>query len=826
MTTSVKVRDMIQARREVPFYGQIDLLKIEDDILIGASGNLTVGFKLEGLSLMLKSHQEILSAVDFLRKTLGHLPEKTQYQFILKKKGGPGKALYDFRNALGVQTPFARAFVENKFDAIKQDNFFHQDLYLFITRFNLGKQKLTDGLTVSREKAAAVSRDDFAAKREELLAAKSHLENAFGNLKVKVLPLKEKEYKTFFYFHLNPTRAPRVRLGENGENPLQDITMRSSLLFSAPIIEHEHFYQDGFYFQGINLLLPPESTDIRALSGMLEKIQFPYDFSLSIYVPDNEEEIEKLKRKGNISKTFSFLSSSKNYDAAQKYNEIDSLITEIKASSQKLAYYSMSFLIKDRIFSRLKKKQNQILETFPSFGSSEGVVDHMNHDRLFLSFLPGQGWMNPRRYLIQTDALANILPIQADWQGSEKPRILLKTRQSQLLKLDLFDDSLPAKHGIVLGSTGSGKSFATNYLLANYLLEKKSNQLIIIDVGNSYKRLASIFGGAYFDIDLGENYSLNPLLSRSQLLQNGEVNSESLSYLVLVAEKLVKGTPDETLTNAQKSILERATLKIYQEKEAPILGDLLQVLAHYPYGDDLDKAKAVEFSKNLAVWTEGRYGKLLNRQGNISTSHPFLVFELGKLDSHPDLQNIIFFIIRSAIWDKLYQKESKKVIVIDEGWRFFNDETSSRLIEDLYRTARKFNGLILSISQSPEDFLATKAANAIISNSFTKYILKLNKNHELLSQCELNDSEIAETKTLISKPGEFSEVFVKYGQNSIAARIEPTPLEYWIATTDPSDCDAEAAARKENPKATLLELLKTLALKYPQGTRQSEGPQP
>ena len=77
-----------------------------------------------------------------------------------------------------------------------------------------------------------------------------------------------------------------------------------------------------------------------------------------------------------------------------------------------------------------------------------------------------------------------------------------------------------------------------------------------------------------------------------------------------------------------------------------------------------------------------------------------------------------------------------------EGWRFFNDDTGSKLIEDLYRTSRKFNGLVLSISQSPEDFLNTKCANAIISNSFTKYILKLNKGHEQLAQFDFNDYKV------------------------------------------------------------------------------------
>ncbi len=824
MNEPVRIRDIIQARREVPFYNQIDLLAIEDDIVVGASGNMTVGFRVEGMNLMLKSRQEILSTVDFLRRTLGHLPEKTQYQFILKHKPGAGRALYDYRDAVKGGHPISEALIESKFNTLRSDRLFHDELYLFITKLHEEKQKLSGLSVVSNQKAAELSKEDFVRRKEELLTANSQLENAFSNLKLRTTPMKVKEFLTFFYFHLNPTRAANVRLGKVGNDPMQNITMRSSLLFSSPVVEREHFYQDGYFYQGINLLLPAENTDIQALGKMLDRIATPFDFMLSIHVPDNEKEIEKLRTRANVSKTFGFLGSSKNYDAVEKYHQIDSLITEIKSSTQKLAYYSVAFLIKDRRFQFLKQKHDQIMEAFPLLGSSEGIVDHMNHDRLFLSFLPGQAWMNPRKYLIQTDALANILPIQSEWAGTARPRILVKSRKQQLIKLDLFDDSLPARHGMIVGATGSGKSFATNYLLAHYLLENTTNQLIVIDVGNSYRRLAALFDGAYLDIDLGDQYAINPLLPKAELLKNGEVDSEGLAYLALVAEKLVKGTADEVLTNAHKRILEKAILKVYEAKEAPVLSDLQVVLRNYVLGDEEDAQRAAQFAKNLGIWTEGRYGKLLNRQGNISSAKRFVVFELGKLDAHPDLQAILFFVIRSAIWGKLYQKDIKKVIVIDEGWRFFNDDTSSRLIEDLYRTSRKFNGMVLSISQSPEDFLATKCANAIVSNSFTKYILMLNKGHEQLSQFDLNDSEIAETKSLVSKPGHFSEIFVKFGQSSTVARIEPTPLEYWIATTDPGDCEKESQERAQNPQSSTLDLLNHLAAKYPKGVRNHAQP--
>ncbi|MDE2236950.1 MAG: hypothetical protein KGK30_03585, partial [Elusimicrobia bacterium] len=109
------------------------------------------------------------------------------------------------------------------------------------------------------------------------------------------------------------------------------------------------------------------------------------------------------------------------------------------------------------------------------------------------------------------------------------------------------------------------------------------------------------------------------------------------------------------------------------------------------------------------------------------------------------------------------------------------------------------NGAVFAISQSPKDFLDTKAANAIITNSYIKYVLKLTKGHELLGQFELNPSEIEAIKQLQSKPRAFSDLFVKYGTRSLVARVEPCPLDYWICTTDAKDHVYETKVRKENP---------------------------
>ena len=49
-------------------------------------------------------------------------------------------------------------------------------------------------------------------------------------------------------------------------------------------------------------------------------------------------------------------------------------------------------------------------------------------------------------------------------------------------------------HTLILGATGSGKSFLLNFLLTN--LQKYNPFTVIFDLGGSYKHLTALFGGS------------------------------------------------------------------------------------------------------------------------------------------------------------------------------------------------------------------------------------------------------------------------------------------------------------------------------------------
>ena len=88
--------------------------------------------------------------------------------------------------------------------------------------------------------------------------------------------------------------------------------------------------------------------------------------------------------------------------------------------------------------------------------------------------------------------------------------MLVETPLGELVGLDPFDDDLPAKHGLILGTTGSGKSFTTNYILSNFMAESPENHVVVIDVGGSYRKIAHVFGGEYLEVKLSEKFGFNP----------------------------------------------------------------------------------------------------------------------------------------------------------------------------------------------------------------------------------------------------------------------------------------------------------------------------
>ena len=99
-----------------------------------------------------------------------------------------------------------------------------------------------------------------------------------------------------------------------------------------------------------------------------------------------------------------------------------------------------------------------------------------------------------------------------------------------------------------------------------------------------------------------------------------------------------------------------------------------------------------------------------------------------------DLKPVLLLIIKSVIHPKLADKRLRKVIALDEVWKFLKETAGADLATEWYKTGRRFNAAVMVVTQSAEDLLTSKAAEAITHNSTVKWILNLGGGYEKLAE--------------------------------------------------------------------------------------------
>ena len=271
----------------------------------------------------------------------------------------------------------------------------------------------------------------------------------------------------------------------------------------------------------------------------------------------------------------------------------------------------------------------------------------------------------------------------------------------------------------------------------------------------------------------------------------------------------------QATSGPSRFVMEKAIERVYQDNEEPVLSDIAKALKAGQW-DPRVKVAAQELMNELLPFTEGVYSVLLSRKSRVRAFEtPLTVFELSGLKEHPVLQSILVAVIQFTLARQLQDKSIRKVIFIDEGWKFFKDASAQELIESSYREMRKYNGAIISISQSPSEFLESEIAPAIMSNIHWVMVLKMASGHERLKEFGFSDQAVERARSLQVFPRAFSEVLIRFGEAPArVARVAPTSLEYWVATTNAEETVAEQNLRKER-SFTPLESVKAMAKKEP-----------
>lgn len=310
----------------------------------------------------------------------------------------------------------------------------------------------------------------------------------------------------------------------------------------------------------------------------------------------------------------------------------------------------------------------------------------------------------------------NVAPLQGEWKGTKTASLILPGRRGQVATWLPFDNPGGNYNMAIAAASGRGKSVFTQEYIVSIL--GQGGMVWVIDVGRSYEKTCQLLGGEFIQFKREKPLCLNPFTTVIDITQSLEV----LKPLFATMARPMRGATEEELSYIEQGILaswetkgQQATVtdvvewfKAQQDVQAkPICQGLATVL--FPYTK------------------EGMYGKFFEGAATINFSNPLVVLELQELKNKKDLQRIILLLLIYQIGNSLFfgNRERIKTCIIDEAWSLLDgdDPQTARFIETGYRTARRFRGNFVTITQSIADYYKNAMSRAAFECSDFKVIL-------------------------------------------------------------------------------------------------------
>ncbi len=307
---------------------------------------------------------------------------------------------------------------------------------------------------------------------------------------------------------------------------------------------------------------------------------------------------------------------------------------------------------------------------------------------------------------IPTRALSAFFPFTSQFLSPDPKGVLFGVnRQNIPLIKDIF--SLPNANGVVLASSGGGKSYFTKLLIARLLMS--GIKVIVIDPQGEYLGLAERFQGEI--VAISQDSALNPLD-----LMGHSIAEKKLTLLDLFSLMLGQ------LSEIQKAVLDRALTEVYGRKQNPVMGDLLEQLKGMSrYATRLEIETYRSLINRTEMYVSGVFS-FLNRQTSLDFNNRFVCFNLGDMPSQ--VKPAIMFLILDFCYMKMKKDSEKKLLVIDEAWSLLQRAEDEGYVFSIVKTCRKFNLGLLLITQDVMDLLNNRAGEALLNNSEYTVLLR------------------------------------------------------------------------------------------------------
>lgn len=565
---------------------------------------------------------------------------------------------------------------------------------------------------------------------------------------------------------------------------------QNNFLKIPEIIDNTHYNYlkvDNLYIKSLIINSYKKYIDFNELSKILPQ-NIKYDLAISV-------------KKVNLSKILKDLTykigSTYNEIKAQNNNQIDfnlmneskdeaiELRKKIQIDNEEVYDVKLIFTFFNSNLDILEKEISFFQNKIYSKGFNSNITNFRHLD-FYLKTLPickeNKILSKFNNAKFTTSSLINLIPNITNSIFDENGIILgYNNKDNRLYCIDFFNKKYSNSNICILGSSGAGKSFFTKMMiLKNHFNGIKQ---YVFDIENEYKNITLNLNQKYVDFEgLKEKFNIFEFFKKD--LEDKEnffkIKIENIVNFIKLFVNITKSQEIELLTSIENMYEDFGISKNYESlfkvnsNERILFKEEILSKDKFPIFDDL--LKYIKNQKMINSIKEKIIDKYPFFNGITTINDENLItFKLSNLKDI-ELVKIVMFIFGYL---EKYKETSNHnyYIYIDEVWKYITlDEKIETEIVNLYKTIRKTNGGIVTITQDISDFFNfedCKYGKIILNNSNFKFIFKIEyADMKILRNLSFFDDNIKQINGLNK-----GECILGIGENSMNLKIKVSEYE-------------------------------------------------
>ena len=712
---------------------------------------------------------------------LNYFDASVQVQLSFINQGGRGK---EAENAIHIPAQ------EDAFNSIRIE-------YGDMLKNQLAKGN--NGLVKHKYITFSVEADSLSAAKARLTRIETDILNNFKVLGVSARPMTGYERLEMLHGIFHPEGEP-FRFSWDWLIP-SGLTTKDFIAPSSFRFGEGRTFRMGRKLGAVSFLeiLAPELND-RMLADILD-LENGIIVNLHIRSIDQTEAIKTIKRKITDLDKMKIEEQKKAVrsgydmdiipsDLATFGSEAKNLLQDLQSRNERM--FLLTFLVVNTADTK-RKLDNDIFATAgiaQKYNCALTRLDYMQEAGLMSSVPLGENLIPIQRGLT-TSSTAIFIPFitQELFQRGAALYYGLNALSNNMILCDR--KQLKNPNGLILGTPGSGKSFAAKREMTNAFLIT-DDDIIICDPEAEYYPLVQRLHGQVIRLSPtgrgidGKPQYVNPMDINLNYSEDDNPLALKSDFILSLCELVIGGK--EGLQPVEKTVIDRAVRNVYRPFMAdpdpakmPILGDLYNELLKQP------EPEAARVAAALELYVSGSLN-VFNHRTNVELANRLVCFDIKQLGKQ--LKKLGMLIVQDQLWNRVTENRGRKTTryYCDEFHLLLKEEQTAAYSVEIWKRFRKWGGIPTAITQNVKDLLASREVENIFENS--DFVLMLNQaaGDQAILAKQLNISPQQMKYVTHSEAG---EGLIFYG-NVVLPFIDRFPKDtelYRVMTTKPEEVE-------------------------------------